>query len=88
MSELNLHGSLGIEHDIYHDINKLEPSGMSGLPTVNLDTNLQKTRPVVSAGFDFNISLNKKLSGILQYQELAFESMTQTNAYFYYSIAF
>ena len=85
---LNLHGSLGIEHDIYHTIDKLEPTGMSGLPTVNLDSNLKKTRPVVSFGFDYELSSNSRFSGVVQYQELAFESMTQTNTYFYYSIAF
>jgi len=85
---LNLHGSLGIEHDIYHTIDKLKPTGMSGLPTVNLDANLKKTRPVVSLGFDYELSSNSRFSGVVQYQELAFESMTQTNTYFYYSIAF
>ena len=85
---LNLHGSLGIEHDIYHTIDKLKPTGMSGLPTVNLDANLKKTRPVVSLGFDYALSSNSRFSGVVQYQELAFESMTQTNTYFYYSMAF
>ena len=61
---------------------------MSGLPTVKLDSNLKKTRPVVSFGFDYDLSSNKRLSAVVQYQELAFESMKQTNTYFYYSIAF
>ncbi len=87
-SIFNLYGSLGIEHDIYHTIDKLVPTGMSGLPTVNLDANLKKTRPVVSIGFDYELSSNSRFSGVVQYQELAFESMTQTNTYFYYSMAF
>jgi len=85
---MGLHGSLGIEHDIYHTIDRLEPTGMSGLPTVNLDSNLKETRPVVSLGFDYDLTSNSRFSGVVQYQELPFESMTQTNTYFYYSIAF
>ncbi|WP_435114382.1 autotransporter domain-containing protein [Candidatus Pelagibacter bacterium nBUS_36] len=85
---LNLHATLGIEHDVYHTISKLTPTGMSGLPTVNLDANLKKTRPVVSLGFDYDLSSNNRFSSIIQYQELAYENMTQTNLYIYYSKAF
>ena len=85
---LNLHATLGIEHDVYHTISKLAPTGMSGLPTVNLDANLKKTRPVVSLGFDYDLSSNNRFSSIIQYQELAYENMTQTNLYIYYSKAF
>jgi len=85
---LNLHATLGIEHDVYHTISKLAPTGMSGLPTVNLDANLKKTRPVVSLGFDYDLSSNNRFSSIIQYQELAYEDMTQTNLYIYYSKAF
>jgi len=85
---LNFHATLGIEHDINHTISKLAPTGMSGLPTVNLDANLKKTRPVVSLGFDYDKSANTRFSTIIQYQELAYENMTQTNLYLYYSKAF
>ena len=85
---LSLHATLGIEHDVYHTISKLAPTGMSGLPTVNLDANLKKTRPVVSLGFDYDKSANRRFSTIIQYQELAYENMTQTNLYIYYSKAF
>jgi hypothetical protein len=74
-SALNLHATLGIEHDVYHTISKLAPTGMLGLPTVNLDENLKKTRPVVSLGFDYDLSSNNRFSTIIQYQELAYENM-------------
>lgn len=32
-----LKGSLGVEHDISHTIDRLEPTGISGLTTVNLE---------------------------------------------------
>jgi len=48
---------------------------MSGLPTVNLDSSLKKTRPVVSLGFDYDLSSNQRFSGVIQYQELPFEGM-------------
>ena len=87
-SALRLHGSVGIEQDIYHTISALKPTGMSGLATVNFNESLQKTRPIISLGSDYYLSPNIKLSSILQYQELPYKNMTQTNMYFYVSTSF
>ena len=85
---LSLKGSLGVEHDIEHSIDKLAPTGISGLSTVSLTDSFDKTRPVVSLGFDYALKPNHRLSGILQYQELPYESKTESNAYLYYTIGF
>ena len=85
---LSLKGSLGVEHDIEHSIDKLAPTGISGLSTVSLTDSFNKTRPVVSLGFDYALKPNHRLSGILQYQELPYESKTESNAYLYYTIGF
>ena len=61
---------------------------MSGLTTVSLTDSYNKTRPVVSLGFDYALKPNHRLSGILQHQELSYESMTERNAYLYYTISF
>ena len=85
---LSLKGSLGVEHDIEHSVDKLAPTGISGLTTVSLTDSFNKTRPVVSLGFDYALKPNHRLSGILQYQELPYESKTESNAYLYYTIGF
>ena len=85
---LSLKGSLGVEHDIEHSVDKLAPTGISGLSTVSLTDGFNKTRPVVSLGFDYALKPNHRLSGILQYQELPYESKTESNAYLYYTIGF
>ena len=85
---LSLKGSLGVEHDIEHSVDKLAPTGISGLSTVSLTDSFNKTRPVVSLGFDYELKPNHRLSGILQYQELPYQSKTESNAYLYYMIGF
>ncbi len=85
---LSLKGSLGVEHDIEHSVDKLAPTGISGLSTVSLTDSFNKTRPVVSLGFDYALKPNHRLSGILQYQELPYQSKTESNAYLYYTIGF
>ena len=86
--KLSLKGSLGVEHDIEHSVDKLAPTGISGLSTVSLTDSFNKTRPVVSLGFDYELKPNHRLSSILQYQELPYQSKTESNAYLYYTIGF
>jgi hypothetical protein len=86
--KLSLKGSVGVEYDIEHSVDKLAPTGISGLSTVSLTDSFNKTRPVVSLGFDYALKPNHRLSGILQYQELPYESKTESNAYLYYTIGF
>ncbi len=86
--KLSLKGSVGIEHDIEHSVDKLAPTGISGLSKVSLTDSFNKTRPVVSLGFDYALKSNHRLSGILQYQELPYQSKTESNAYLYYTIGF
>ena len=68
--KLSLKGSVGVEHDIEHSVDKLAPTGISGLSTVSLTDSFNKSRPVVSMGFDYALKPNHRLPGILQYQEL------------------
>ena len=87
-NNLSLKGSLGVEHDIEHSVDKLAPTGISGLTTISLTDSFNKTRPVASLGFDYALKPNHRLSGILQYQELPYQSKTESNAYLYYTIGF
>jgi len=87
-STLSFKGSFGVEYDINHTIDKIEPTGISGLTTVSLDNSFKSTRPVVSVGWNYYFSTSQKLSAIFQYQELAYESKTESNAYLYYTFGF
>ena len=87
-SNLSLKGSLGVEHDINHSVDKLEPTGISGLTTVSLDNSFNRTRPVVSAGFDYELKSNQRISSIFQYQELPYQAKTESNVYINYTIGF
>ena len=84
--KLSLKGSVGIEYDIEHSVDKLEPTGISGLSSVSLTDDFNKTRPVVSLGFDYALTPTQRISGTLQYQELPYLSKTETNAYLHYTI--
>ena len=86
--KLSLKGSVGVEHDIEHSVDKLAPTGISGLSTVSLTDSFNETRPVVSLGFDYALKSNHRLSGILQYQELPYQSKTERKADLYYTIGF
>ena len=86
--DMLLKGSLGVEHDISHTVDRLEPTGISGLTTVNLEESFNETRPVVSIGFEYNLTPNQKLASIVQYQELPYQGKTESNAYFYYTVGF
>ena len=84
--KLTLNGSVGVEYDTSHSLNKLTPTGMSGLSTVSLTDGFNDVRPLASIGFDYEVMPNQKLSGTFQYQELAYKSKTESNAYLYYTI--
>ena len=87
-SKFSLNGNFGVEHDVNHSINKIEPTGISDLTTVSLENSFNRTRAVVSAGFDYYFSPTQRLSTVFQYQELAYESETESNAYINYTIGF
>ena len=84
--QLLLKGSMGIEHDMIHTVDRIEPTGLTGLTTVNLEESFNRTRPVVSAGWDYYISSYQRWSGVIQYQELPYQAMTESNVYIYYTM--
>ena len=84
--KLTVNGSVGVEYDTSHSLNKLTPTGISGLSTVSLTDGFNDVRPLASVGFDYEVMPNQKLSGTFQYQELAYKSKTESNAYLYYTI--
>jgi hypothetical protein len=84
--DLTVRGSIGVEYDLIHKVDKIEPTGMTGLTTVSLENEFNQTRPVLSLALDNYLSPNQKITTTLQYQELSYKSKAETNVYVYYTI--
>ena len=61
---------------------------MSGLENVSLTDKFNKTRPVLSLGFDYMLKKDLRFSGLAQFQELPYQNKEETNYYFKISQAF
>lgn len=86
--KLNLKASLGLEQDLYHHVDNLSASGVSGLTSENFNDNIKRTRPVASIGAYFTPAKNQRIAADLYYQQLPFQSTGSTTAYVNYMIGF
>jgi hypothetical protein len=88
--KVTLNGALGVEHDVSSSVDQIQAtsSTITGLTPVDLNTSVNKTRPVATLGATFHISPNQSLSLQTQYQELSYTSTSAKTAYFNYSIGF
>lgn len=87
---ITLNGALGVEHDISNNVDKIQAtsSTITGLTPVDLNTSINKTRPVVTLGATYSIRPNQSLVAQTQYQELSYTSNSAKTAYFNYNIGF
>ena len=86
--KVNLTGSLGIEQDLYHQVDNLTATGVSGLTSENFNDNIKRTRPVASIGAYYMPVKNQRIAADLYYQQLPFQSTASTTAYVNYTIGF
>lgn len=88
--KLTLNGALGVEHDVSSSVDQIQAtsSTITGLTPVDLNTSVNKTRPVATLGATYHISPNQSLSLQTQYQELSYTSTSAKTAYFNYSVGF
>ena len=84
----NLIGSLGVEQDLHNKTDQLIATGIAGLTSENLSSDLHRTRPVASIGATYDISKTQRLSGEVLVQQLPFQSTAGATAYFNYMIGF
>jgi hypothetical protein len=84
----NLIGSLGIEQDLHNKTDRLTATGIAGLTSENLSSDLHRTRPVASIGATYDIAKSQRLSGEVLVQQLPFQSTAGATAYFNYMIGF
>ena len=89
-NQVTLNGALGAEHDVDNDIDKLQAtsSTITGLTAVDINSSINKTRPVATLGATYHISPNQTLSAQTQYQELAYTSTSAKTAYVNYTVGF
>jgi hypothetical protein len=85
-----LKGTVGVEQDIYNDSDNLvaTATNIAGINAVDVNSDDNKTRPVVSAGADYFFTPTQRLSFQAQYQELAYTSTSAKTAYVSYTIGF
>ena len=85
-----LNGDLGTEHDVSKNVDKLKAtsSTITGLKPVDLNTSINKTRPVVTLGATYYITPNQAFSVQAQYQELAYTKTSSKTLYFNYTVGF
>jgi hypothetical protein len=88
--KVTLNGALGVEHDVSSSVDTIQAtsSAITGLTPVDLNTSVNKTRPVATLGATYHISSNQSLSLQTQYQELSYTSTSAKTAYFNYSLGF
>ena len=84
----SLYGTLGLEYDISHSVSDLSPEGISGISTVDLEKNHQSTRPVISLGYDHQVTRDQIFRIKAQYEELPYQDMNETNIYVSYQFLF
>jgi hypothetical protein len=84
----NLIGSLGVEQDLHNKTDRLTATGIAGLTSENLSSDLHRTRPVASIGATYDIAKTQRLSGEVLVQQLPFQSTAGATAYFNYMIGF
>ena len=89
-NQVTLNGALGVEHDVDNDVDKLQAtsSTITGLTAVDINSSINKTRPVATLGATYHISPNQTLSAQTQYQELAYTSTSAKTAYVNYTVGF
>ena len=87
-NSINLKGALAVNHNIRHSIDNLTPSGLNGLQTIDLEDDYKATLPIASLGLDYSVSSNHGISSTIQYRELSYQSMSETNIYVRYTFGF
>jgi len=82
--------SLGLEQDVYHKVGNLSATNsvIGDLNPVAFNSNIKRTRPVVSAGAYYDVTKAQRLSGTVTYQQLPFQATGATSIYVNYMIGF
>jgi hypothetical protein len=86
--KINLTGSLGVEQDLDHHVDKLVATGVADLTSENFNDSIKRTRPVASVGAYYMPAKNQAIAASLYYQQLPFQNTGSATAYVNYTIGF
>jgi outer membrane autotransporter protein len=86
--KVNLTGSLGIEQDLNHHVDRLSATGVADLTSENFNDSIKRTLPVASIGAYYMPVKNQRIAADLFYQQLPFQSTGSATAYVNYTIGF
>ena len=78
-------GSAGIEQDFYHKVDNYQAKDID---PVAFNSNIKRTRPVISAGAFYDVTKTQRASVMVNYQQLPFQSTGSATAYVNYMIGF
>ena len=80
--------SLGIEHDLYRDIDSYSAPGVNGLTSESFSNTLDETRPVAAIGASYAISRTQLVTADFFYQHQPFQTTGSSTVYLHYTIGF
>ena len=89
-STITLNGAVGVEHDVNNNVDKIQAtsSTITGLTPVDLNTSINKTRPVATLGAIYYITPTQAFSLQTQYQELSYNKTSSKTLYLNYTVGF
>jgi hypothetical protein len=85
---VGLNGSVGVEQDVSNNNSSYTATGVAGLNSILINTDINKTRPVASVGTTVYIDKRQQLAFNVMYSEQAFSNSSATSAYATYTIGF
>lgn len=87
-SRMGLYGSVGVEQDLSDSSGNYTATGIVGLTSVALNSNIRKTRPVATVGAYYALAKTQRINFDASYRAEAFQASNATTVMLTYSAGF